>query len=183
MYDSSVAWAISSRKSNSSQVFCTTKCLLELQGLFMKLGTQNQGFKLIFVAYFTKPHKKNQGYIRLMTKTNIPVVKIIFKVRLACNSNEEFHHPDKKRIRYAPDQVRKRQIALTYLFHESPPEPAPTSMLPGRIVQPGLHMDGLGRRPRLGYLESECESEPPYLPTMLTTGMSSIYPSQGKSLQ
>ncbi|GBM06579.1 hypothetical protein AVEN_220024-1 [Araneus ventricosus] len=68
------------------------------------------------------------------------------------------------------------------MFHESPPEPAPASMLPGRNIPPALHLDGLGRRPRLGYLESECESEPPYLPTMLTAGISSIYPSQDVSL-
>ncbi|GFS94423.1 uncharacterized protein TNCV_2014561 [Trichonephila clavipes] len=68
------------------------------------------------------------------------------------------------------------------VFHESPPEPAPASMLPGRNIPSGLHLDGLGRRPRLGYLESECESEPPYLPTMLSTGISSVYPSQDVSL-
>ncbi|XP_055927054.1 teneurin-m-like isoform X4 [Argiope bruennichi] len=68
------------------------------------------------------------------------------------------------------------------MFHESPPEPAPASTLPGRNIPPVLHLDGLGRRPRLGYLESECESEPPYLPTMLTAGISSMYPSQDVSL-
>lgn len=71
---------------------------------------------------------------------------------------------------------------LFSVFHESPPEPAPTSMLPGRNIPPAHNHDGLGRRPRLGYLESECESEPPYLPTMLTAGMSSIYPSQGRKI-
>ncbi|GFQ93264.1 teneurin-m [Trichonephila clavata] len=42
----------------------------------------------------------------------------------------------------------------------------------------GMHpMEALGRRARLGYLESECESEPPYLPTMLTSTLSA-YASQ-----
>ncbi|KFM61132.1 hypothetical protein X975_14072, partial [Stegodyphus mimosarum] len=68
------------------------------------------------------------------------------------------------------------------MFHESPPEPAPSTLLPGRNIQAQHRMDGLGLRPRLGYLESECESEPPYLPTMLKTGMSSIYPSQDMSI-
>ncbi|KFM67978.1 hypothetical protein X975_00417, partial [Stegodyphus mimosarum] len=38
-------------------------------------------------------------------------------------------------------------------------------------------METLGRRARLGYLESECESEPPYLPTMLTSTLNA-YASQ-----
>lgn len=40
-------------------------------------------------------------------------------------------------------------------------------------------MEALGRRARLGYLESECESEPPYLPTMLTSTLNA-YGSPGK---
>jgi len=45
---------------------------------------------------------------------------------------------------------------------ESPPEPAPNA----QQSSAGLGQRRSGRA-RLGYLESECESEPPYLPTML----------------
>jgi hypothetical protein len=46
---------------------------------------------------------------------------------------------------------------------ESPPEPAPNA----NQSSPGLGQRRAGRA-RLGFLESECESEPPYLPTMIS---------------
>ncbi|XP_067122609.1 teneurin-m-like isoform X2 [Centruroides vittatus] len=59
-------------------------------------------------------------------------------------------------------------------FPDSPPEPAPPPAVPPRSVHSVHHIDTtLGRRPRLGYLESECESEPPYLPTMLSGAFTS----------
>lgn len=64
------------------------------------------------------------------------------------------------------------------VFGESPPEPAPP-VVPPRNMNSMHHMEALGRRARLGYLESECESEPPYLPTMLTSTLNA-YGSPGK---
>lgn len=63
------------------------------------------------------------------------------------------------------------------VFGESPPEPAPP-VVPPRNMNSMHHMEALGRRARLGYLESECESEPPYLPTMLTSTLNA-YGSPG----
>ncbi|GIY19407.1 teneurin-m [Caerostris extrusa] len=56
------------------------------------------------------------------------------------------------------------------------PEPAPPAV-PPRSMNAMHPMEALGRRARLGYLESECESEPPYLPTMLTSTLNA-YASQ-----
>ena len=47
---------------------------------------------------------------------------------------------------------------------ESPPEPAPNTAQPS----PNSNTQRRTGRPRLGYLDSECESEPPYLPTMIS---------------
>ncbi|CAM1325684.1 TENM2 (predicted) [Pycnogonum litorale] len=46
-------------------------------------------------------------------------------------------------------------------YNDSPPEPAPPEIPPRNITMP--YVDSI-RRTRLGYLESECESEPPYMP-------------------
>ncbi|XP_023229639.1 teneurin-m-like isoform X2 [Centruroides sculpturatus] len=69
--------------------------------------------------------------------------------------------------------ARRRALDGQNVFGDSPPEPAPGT-LPSRTTPPVYHIEALGRRPRLGYLESECESEPPYLPNMLSGGLSSF---------
>ncbi|XP_064481434.1 teneurin-m-like isoform X2 [Ornithodoros turicata] len=70
---------------------------------------------------------------------------------------------------------QSRELTL----RESPPEPAPPAV-PPRNVHAIHGSDTLvGRSARLGYLESECESEPPYLPSVIG-GPPSQYAAPGE---
>ncbi|XP_076321684.1 teneurin-a-like isoform X3 [Tachypleus tridentatus] len=110
-------------------------------------------------------------------ETANPIGRLSFSLRRgASSSSTSDNNSDATYTDSEPMTRRRGRLEGKNVFRDSPPEPAPP-VIPPRSIPSVHHVEALGMRPRLGYLESECESEPPYLPTMLPSGLSA-YTSQ-----